>query len=95
MAQKRATKKNAGKPAVAAVTGEARKARRPAAMHRRVASLLTKVEEQIEKGAMGKVSVADFIRLLQLKREIDGDTKPKSIEVTWVDTLQDDDSAGR
>ena len=32
------------------------------------------------------VTVGDFIRLLQLQKEINGDD-PKEIKVTWVDTV--------
>ena len=48
-----------------------------------VRELLKKVEAQIE-GKEAKVTVADYIRLVQLKRELDED-EPREIKVTWVE----------
>ncbi|HLJ47569.1 MAG TPA: hypothetical protein VKU01_16250 [Bryobacteraceae bacterium] len=33
----------------------------------------------------GKASVADYIRLIQLERELEDDEKPTEIKVTWVE----------
>jgi hypothetical protein len=47
-----------------------------------VRDLLKKAE-----GALGKemkVTLADYVRLVQLKRELD-EEEPKEIRVTWVD----------
>lgn len=54
-------------------------------IHARIAALLDAFEQQIRDQTV-KVSVSDYIRLLQLKREFD-EQKPKEIEVTWVDSL--------
>ena len=50
-----------------------------------VNKLLEKMEQKLtgENSEM-KVTLADYIRLLQLKKEIE-DEEPKEIRVTWVD----------
>lgn len=86
---------NESKPTKSAPKAQAQasKRHRRGALHTKVTALLGKVEQEIEKGALGKVSVADFIRLLQLKREIDGESTPRNIEVTWVETLPEGDES--
>jgi hypothetical protein len=49
-------------------------------------ALLAKVEERLQNDASSKVSIGDYIRLLQMKRELD-QKKPRDVEVKWVDTL--------
>jgi hypothetical protein len=56
-------------------------------LRKQITSLLNAFEEQIKTQAM-KVSVSDFIRLLQIRREFE-EQKPKDIEVTWVDSLKE------
>ena len=46
---------------------------------------LTEIENRFESEA-GKASVADYIRLLQLERELDEHEGPREIKVTWVET---------
>jgi hypothetical protein len=48
-----------------------------------VRRLLKKVEERLSEGDV-KASLADYIRLVQLQKELDEDT-PKEIKVTWVE----------
>ena len=50
-----------------------------------VNKLLEKMEQKLtgENSEM-KVTLADYIRLIQLKKEIE-DEEPKEIRVTWVD----------
>jgi hypothetical protein len=50
-----------------------------------VNKLLEKMEQKLtgENSEM-KVTLADYIRLLQLKKEME-DEEPKEIRVTWVD----------
>jgi len=50
-----------------------------------VNKLLEKMEQKLtgEDSEM-KVTLADYIRLIQLKKEIE-DEEPKEIRVTWVD----------
>ncbi len=46
--------------------------------------LLQGLEERLQSDP-GKVSLGDYIRLLQLEREMEADEPPKEIIVTWVD----------
>jgi hypothetical protein len=48
-----------------------------------VKNMLTKLEAQIAKDQM-KATVGDYIRLVQLHKELD-DESPKEIKVTWVE----------
>jgi hypothetical protein len=50
----------------------------------RIAELLEKIEAQLDVGKM-KITLADFIRLTQLEREIEQDDQPREIIVTWKD----------
>jgi hypothetical protein len=52
-----------------------------------VQSILEKVEEQLQKGAV-KASLGDYIRLLQLSKEITEETKT-DIRVGWVDSIEE------
>ncbi len=46
--------------------------------------LLAKVEAQLAGTNEVKVTLADYVRLVQLKKELDED-EPKEIRVTWVE----------
>jgi hypothetical protein len=48
-----------------------------------VRRLLRKVEQRLSEGDV-KASLGDYIRLVQLQKELDEDT-PKEIKVTWVE----------
>lgn len=48
-----------------------------------IKNLLTKVEEKMASEA-GKATLGDYIRLVQLDKELDED-EPKEIRVTWVE----------
>jgi hypothetical protein len=61
------------------------KRRKAKERNERICELLSVFERQAV-GEETKISVSDYVRLLQLKREFDGD-KPKDIIVTWVDSL--------
>jgi hypothetical protein len=51
----------------------------------RIHKLLTDIESRFESDS-GKASVADYIRLLQLERELEEeDDGPREIRVTWVE----------
>lgn len=50
----------------------------------RIHKLLSDIESRFESES-GKASVADYIRLLQLERELDEDDGPREIRVTWVE----------
>src|SRR5690242_15662965 len=54
----------------------------------RVSELLTKAVERIEaqlKGKSLKPSLGDYLKLLQLEKELADGEGPKEIKVTWVD----------
>lgn len=53
-----------------------------------VDTLLAAMEDKMSSDDP-KFTVADYIRLLQLRREI-AEEAPTAIEVTWVETLQQD-----
>ena len=56
----------------------------------RVGDVLTSVVEKMEgklKASEFKPSLADFLRLVQLEKEI-GEEKPKEIKVTWVEPVK-------
>jgi len=52
-----------------------------------VKKLLKKLEEQMGGGAV-KASLGDYIRLVQLHKELD-EQSPREIKVTWVDPAGD------
>ncbi len=53
----------------------------------KIQRLLSDLEERL--GAEGgKASVADYIRLIQLERELEEDEKPTEIKVTWVEPAE-------
>jgi hypothetical protein len=49
---------------------------------------VTRLLSEIEKKLKGKESatMSDYIRLLQLERELEDDEPPREIIVTWVDS---------
>jgi len=51
---------------------------------KRIAELLEKIEAQLDVGEM-KITLADFIRLTQLERELEQEDQPREIIVTWKD----------
>jgi len=57
----------------------------------RIAQLLENIEEQLDIGEM-RITLADFIRLTQLERELEQEDEPKEIVVTWKDPPEE--SAG-
>jgi hypothetical protein len=50
----------------------------------RIAELLERIEAQLDVGEM-KITLADFIRLTQLERELEQEDQPREIIVTWKD----------
>ncbi len=46
--------------------------------------LLSRVELKLDDKDT-KISVADYIRLVQLKKELEDDESPQEVEVRWVD----------
>jgi hypothetical protein len=62
---------------------------RPSANARkqRVRRLLRKIEKHLDVKEM-KATLADFIRLTQLERELEQEEQPKEIIVTWIDPAE-------
>ncbi len=54
------------------------------ATRERVQKLLADIENRLDVDS-SKASVGDYIRLLQLERELDDEDGPKEITVTWID----------
>ena len=49
-----------------------------------VGKILKHVEHKLQK-EVGKASLGDYIRLVQLQKELDADKQPQEIKVTWVE----------
>ena len=54
-----------------------------------IQTLLDKWEAGAQKGG-ARVSVSDFIRLLQLQKELKAERRPKEIKVTWIEPEEKD-----
>lgn len=44
------------------------------------------------KAEDAKPTLADFIRLTQLERELEEEEKPEKMTITWVDPLEEQDT---
>ena len=53
----------------------------------RITKLLRDVEKRLDI-ENGKVTLADFIRLTQLERELEEEEQPREIIVTWADPAE-------
>lgn len=49
-----------------------------------ISSLLSRIEQQLD-AKTAKVTLADFIRLIQLQRELEKEEQPAEVIVTWRD----------
>jgi hypothetical protein len=58
----------------------------------RITRLLSKIEDRLEKDNV-KATLADFIRLTQLERELEDEERPKEIVVKWVEPTEPQDTA--
>jgi prophage antirepressor-like protein len=54
---------------------------------KRITKLLAEVEKRLDL-ENSKVTLADFIRLTQLERELEDEEQPKEIIVTWQDPAE-------
>ena len=51
-----------------------------------IRSLLNKIEKELKKkDKETKATMADFIRLTQLERELEEDEQPREIIITWAE----------
>jgi hypothetical protein len=53
----------------------------------RISKLLTEIEERLDLKT-NKVTLADFIRLTQLERELEEEEQPREIIVTWKEPAE-------
>lgn len=60
-------------------------------MLERIRRVREKMELQLEEKGTDKPSVAEYVRLLQLERELERDA-PKDITVQWVDSPESKNS---
>jgi hypothetical protein len=58
-----------------------------------VDELLTSVEEKLKQDVKVKATLGDYIRLIQLKKELEAD-EPRDIEVTWIEPETTKSDAG-
>jgi len=52
-----------------------------------ISSLLSRMEQQLDVET-AKVTLADFIRLIQLQRELEKEEQPAEVIVTWRDVTE-------
>ena len=60
--------------------------------HQKIAKLLKNLETKVNKEGF-KATLGDFIRLVQLERELADEDEPREIRVTWVEPRKTSDSA--
>jgi hypothetical protein len=58
-----------------------------ASRKQRIRKMLTEIEENLDL-KNSKVTLGDFIRLLQLERELEGEEQPREIIVTWKEPAE-------
>ena len=85
MASKQAIKTSKGRK------GEAEKTVEPPAEPKSrkelISTLISRVQQQLD-AETAKVTLADFIRLIQLQRELEKDEQPAEVIVTWRDVSE-------
>ncbi|MEX2263571.1 MAG: hypothetical protein WD696_16560 [Bryobacteraceae bacterium] len=54
---------------------------------------ILRIEEKLASDEM-KASIGDFIRLLQVQKELEAD-QPREIKITWVDPVDKKSSSGK
>jgi hypothetical protein len=75
------------------VTPAARERRRREAQLQVIGDILKNVEEKLT-GKDAKATLGDYIKLMQLQKELDEDEQPREIKVMWVDSLAPTEHAG-
>ncbi len=60
-----------------------------ATMAKRITDVIAQVEKQLSKSEF-KATIADYIRLLQIQKEYEKET-PRDIEVTWVESQNENE----
>jgi hypothetical protein len=77
------SKSGAKRPTKTSVAKDTTPERLPRSQRGKLSALLKKFEEQLANKET-RISVADYIRLLQLKRELEND-RVRDVKVTWVE----------
>ena len=81
----------AARPTLAKVPLKAQRAQRPkrpgGSRKQRISRLLSDVEASLDLKT-SKVTLADFIRLTQLERELEEEEQPREIIVTWKEPAE-------
>lgn len=66
-----------------------RAVRVPKNRRRVIRTLLNKIEKELKaKDKETKATMADFIRLTQLERELEGEEQPREIIITWSEPAE-------
>ncbi len=55
----------------------------------RIDLLLASMEQRLGVDAKTKTSVADYMRLIQFRRELADEVRPREIKVSWSDSLEE------
>jgi hypothetical protein len=74
------------KPAIKSKAGTGTRTARAGGQAQAVKHMLTRIETKM-KGDQMKATLGDYIRLVQLHKELD-DESPKEIRVTWVEPAE-------
>ncbi len=73
-----------GKTDKTTTVGGKKKSTRRKSKAKLVGKVIARIEEKLDSEEL-KPSVGDFIRLLQLEKELEEEEQPKEIKVTWVE----------
>ena len=74
------------RPVAKRATAAGREKRRREEQLQVIDDILKNVEEKLT-GKDAKATLGDYIKLMQLQKELDEDEQPREIRVTWVDAL--------
>ncbi len=78
-----------GQTKTTAQAEEKKKRTRRKSKAKMVSKVIARIEEKLEADEL-KPSVGDFIRLLQLEKELKEEEQPKEIKVSWVERDEKD-----
>ena len=82
----KATEVKLARPVAQRATAAGREKRRREEQLQVIDDILKNVEEKLT-GKDAKATLGDYIKLMQLQKELDEDEQPREIRVTWVDAL--------
>mgnify|MGYP006875922276 CR=1 FL=1 len=87
--KKRMVAKGGGETNKTARGGARKKRTRRKSKAKMISHVIERIEEKLESDEV-KASVGDYIRLLQLERELEEKEQPKEIRVSWVERDEKD-----